>query len=526
MTAADITDGRSRLKMSKFKEKVGGFFGGEKFSSGMLTVILIGLVIVVNVIVYVLDVYFGLFLYKPDTDDLTISGAAEQMFAEPFGEGKEVTVMFCQPRDDMAVHTTGSLVLNTAEQLKEKFPDNIKLEFINILTQMKPDGKGGYEYIDLTPFRDANGDGELETLLSSSVIFICDNNFKVITDNYSTAGYADFFTLSSSGTPMSYNGEEMLCAMISWVMHDEHKTAYFTTYHGETADIGFRNMLTASGYNIDTIDLREKEIPADAELVVISNPQQDFERAAANSTVRTEIERLRTFMERGGNLFVALDPYVEKLHVLEEFVAEYGISVSETKTESGLLRNIIRDSNNAITADFFTLVADYPDNDVASTIKQTVAKYNTASVIVRENAALSLSGELAKPLLLSSPSSALYAGADVVDNGGSYCIAATSSVDASEGAGKIFVVPGVYLTATDTLITGGYANREFLFALIDEVYGKENLPYGCKTVYYTTSEVLENLTMGTARVYTVLILAVPAALAVVGAVIIRKRKNR
>jgi hypothetical protein len=314
--------------------------------------------------------------------------------------------------------------------------------------------------------------------------------------------------------------------MINWVMHDEHKTAYFTTYHGETADIGFRNMLTASGYNIETIDLREKEIPSDAGLVIISNPKQDFERAAQGSTVRTEIERLRTFMDGGGNLFVALDPYVDKLHVLEEFIAEYGITVSQTQTESGLLKNIVRDSSNAITADFFTLVADYPDNEIANAIKATVAKYNSASVIVRENAALTLSGDYAQPLLISSPSSSVYAGADAIDNAGKYCVAAISSTGSTEGAGRIFVIPGVYLTATDTLITGGYSNREFIFALIDELYGVDTLPYGCKAVDYTEAQILENLTMGTARIYTVAIMAVPAALAVVGAVIIKKRKNR
>ena len=60
---------------------------------------------------------------------------------------------------------------------------------------------------------------------------------------------------------------------------------------------------------------------------------------------------------------------------------------------------------------------------------------------------------------------------------------------------------------------------------MEEVFGATDLPYGCKTVYYDT-EKLNDLTMGTARVYTAFILAIPAALAVFGAVVILRRKNR
>ena len=53
----------------------------------------------------------------------------------------------------------------------------------------------------------------------------------------------------------------------------------------------------------------------------------------------------------------------------------------------------------------------------------------------------------------------------------------------------------------------------------------EDVPYGCSPVYRRDA-VLENLTMKTARIYTVIILSIPVALAAVGAVITVKRKNR
>jgi hypothetical protein len=51
------------------------------------------------------------------------------------------------------------------------------------------------------------------------------------------------------------------------------------------------------------------------------------------------------------------------------------------------------------------------------------------------------------------------------------------------------------------------------------------MPYGCRSVIYN-EQILENLTMGEARTYTAFILAIPVIIAIVGAVILIRRKNR
>ena len=51
------------------------------------------------------------------------------------------------------------------------------------------------------------------------------------------------------------------------------------------------------------------------------------------------------------------------------------------------------------------------------------------------------------------------------------------------------------------------------------------MPYGCKPVIYSSS-TLENLTMGMARLYTAITLAIPLAIAAVGTVVIVRRRNR
>ena len=258
-------------------------------------------------------------------------------------------------------------------------------------------------------------------------------------------------------------------------------------------------------------------------MVVISNPVKDFERAVEGSNVHSEIERLRDYAESGGAIYVAIDPYTPRLEVLESFIEEFGIALSSAENEGRVLRNIVRDSRNAITADSFTLVCEIADGRYASEIAAAVDKHSANDVIQRECAALTLTKD-AEPILLSSPASETYAGDKKTGNEGSYCVGAVGFCENGE-AGRIFVTSSIYLTSTDALVANGYSNRVFVYSLLENVFVTgTDMPYGCNTVYYNT-EVLENLTMGKARLYTALIMAVPAALAIVGAVVVVRRKN-
>ena len=207
--------------------------------------------------------------------------------------------------------------------------------------------------------------------------------------------------------------------MTMWVLADEHKTAYFTTHHGEVADITFANILSCAGYSIEMLDLRKvNKVPDSADLVVISNPNKDFEISVSDiensnveSSVYSEIAKLERYVEDGGNLYVALDPYVKKLHVLEDFLTKYGISFAER--DDGKLRHIVKDDDNAITPDGFTLVAEFADSNTANALRESVKQYKSErnlSVILRESAALKLDTSKAEPILVSSSASSVYEG--------------------------------------------------------------------------------------------------------------------
>ncbi len=507
--------------MNKLLSKTKSFFKREGRSADGIFALALAVIVALNIFLYVLVEAFGLYLYEKPQDDLSISGNTDALFAEAVEKKSRIKLSFCMPKEDILLHKTGSYVHTTALNFQERYPSLIEIEYINVMTRRNSKG----ELVDLARYQ-KDMRGEEVPVLKTSVIFECGANYRVITDAYSTDGFAGFFTLSSSGDASAYNGEEVMAAMLSWVLRDEHKSVYFTQHHGESVDVALSNLLVCAGYYVDTVDLRNEPIPEDAEIVYISNPRADFERAAEGSGIVTEIERLKNYIARGGNLFVSLDPYVKTLTVLEEFIAEYGIGFSTSETSSGrVARNIVKDSSNAITVDGFTLVTEFADSPLSVKIAEKIRSFTDGDVIIREASALTLSAD-AKPLLLSSSSSEIQAGGERVDSAGGYTVAAYNEIPAENGlTAAVVVVPSIYLTASDALVSRGYCNKDFAYAVFEELFGAPTPPYGTNAVIYDTL-TLQNLTMRRAKIYTALILSVPVILAAAGAVVIIKRKNR
>jgi hypothetical protein len=471
---------------------------------------------------FILASLFGLYFSPTKDEAQTLTGTTDAVFAEAIAKKRTVKIYFCNDEQTVAAHDTGSLVYETARLYEERYPDFIDLEYINIITKRDSNG-------DRFPLSNYTKNNEI--ILKTSVIFECveSGEYKVVTDAYTSAGYADFYTLDSNGYVLSYDGEEFFASMISWVLTPEHKKAYFTITHSEQVDASFTKVLMAAGYETDVINLRESAVPDDADLLVISNPRSDFETAIDDSGVpvaTSEIGRLDAYLKRGGNIYVSLDPYVKKLYTIESFLEGYGIGLSETEIDGKIYRDIVRDSANAITTNGYTIVAEHADGALSTEIAENMDKYSDNDVIIREAGALTVSGT-AEALLTSSRNATCENGGMVTKTGGSFPVAAYNTVSSTDGKdkGSIFVVSSIYITVSDALVTNGYSNKDFMYSLFEYLYGAENMPYGCQSVLYD-SNVLENLTMSTANLYTAIVLAVPAIIATLGAVVVIRRKNR
>lgn len=533
--------------MNKFS-KLTGAVRTRKVSSGILTMAVIAAVLVANVVLYYLAGTFSWYIYKAETPDLSLSGSTEDFFAEAvenakadaeLGIASKVKINFCMAKEDLELHDPGKYVHETAVNLAAKHPELIEVEYVNIYTYTNSKG----EDVDLDKYSKLTVGGEevVAPILTTSVIFsyeyLGSENYKTVTDYVTSSGFSSFFTLDSDLSASAYNGEEIMAALVSWVLHSEHPTAYVTTGHGEAPTTAFTTMLVCAGYNVELVDLRaitgEDELKLNANknnLLIISNPVTDFGRS--NGEVRDEIEKLESYLSRGGRLYVSIDPYVGEKQMLNlsTLLAKYGIELSKTVSEDGLsFKNMIYDSSSSVSPDGLTVVAGYAANDMASKISAKTEKYGTGKILVREAAAINCKATVyatAHPLLVSSSSSALKANGEVVGDGGGYCLAAYSTVKNENGAdGVIYTVSSAYFASTDVMITDGYSNKDFIYAVLECVFSADTPPYGCTPLVYNTT-MLEGLTFGTANLITALLMIIPAALAVFGAVVIIKRKRR
>ncbi len=507
----------------------------------------IAVVVLLNVVLYSLTAINGWYVAYAEELDLTISGRTDPLFEDAIAKGRKVEIIFCMPEDELAVHATGKDVLNTARQFKERYPALLDLTFYNIRTMQDADGN---IVADKFEKYQTGALGEKIALHQGAVIFSSTvkdeagnerEDFTVLNAIYGGVPFVDFYHIDAEGYITAYNGEEMITSMMLWALAPEHKIAYFTKGHDEPVDPTFVKMLLCAGYYIAELDLvrtdtyrsstldpealkNKKGLDLDrAGLVIISNPAYDFAKGA--SGVRAEIDKLEEYLASGGSLYVSLDPYVGRLPNLENFLEQYGIKMTEGETDEGAtVKNIIRDPRNAITTDGYTFVANYADNELGEALSKNTAPFVSDDVVVKNVGALTLSGD-AKPVLVSSSAAQAVAGGSQVDSEGSYCVAALSKKAFGDNTANVFVCAGVYLAASDAVISDSYANRNFIYAVLDEFFGSSAAPYGCKIVPYN-SGILEDLTMGTARIYTVLIMAIPAGLAVLGIVVNKRRKNR
>lgn len=502
--------------MGKLKNGLKSIVGSRHTVGGVMTASIIAVVVVFNAVIYALTALFGLYTDPTEEYDLSISGNTDYLYEEAAALGKEVKIIFCQPEDKLSLHATGKYVQATAREFAARY-DFITIEYYNILTEADK----------LIEYK---GDGQL---FSSSVIFECDGNVKVVNDLKSSAGFADFYALNASGVPDAYIGEEYIGSMIAGVLSNEHKKVYFTENHGEAADPSLGALLLCAGYDFDqydedsyTVNLSKEPVPEDCDLLIISSPTTDFAKPAEGATVRTERDRLIDYLERGGNLFVTIDPYGKSLPVLEGVLASYGIEIASGLDEDGQrVRYIVEEGAEAIYTDGLSFMAGYAEGGIASEIAKDMDRFGSGRVLVSQSGILKLSGD-AKPLLVSSSDSVGYLGGRVADREGGYTVAAYSETKGKDGEeGKIFVIPNIYLNASNVMIKPGASNKDFTYALVTKLFGATTATYGTPGIVFDTG-TLDGFTMGRAGLYTAIIMAVPVALAVVGTVTIIKRKNR
>ena len=119
-----------------------------------------------------------------------------------------------------------------------------------------------------------------------------------------------FYGFSSSDNSLyAYNGEKVFASAILSLTLDEAPAVYFSTGHNEriytkngenNMPIELVNLFYYCGFKVEEIDLDNAEVPSDARMIIINEPEFDFNSNAIN--------RLDTYMANQGSVMIFTNP--------------------------------------------------------------------------------------------------------------------------------------------------------------------------------------------------------------------------
>lgn len=261
------------------------------------------------------------------------------------GVEEDIRIIFCDDPDRLMANDETRYVYVMAREIEKK-KSNVTVETYNV--ERDPTA--------VQAFRATSS-----TVISSNHVIISTADGK----RYRTLAASAFFSKdSSSGTYFAFNGEYKMASVLLSITALERPVAYFSIGHGESCYLSeglseaereqhraFYQLLIDSGIDVQTIDLKERDVPEDAVLLILNNPTEDFaltEDEMFSVNPRPALERIDRYLDNYGSLMVFKDPAVS-LPALEEFLTEWGIeyvngeTVKDPKADADLSIDDTRD---------------------------------------------------------------------------------------------------------------------------------------------------------------------------------------
>ncbi|MFA6449149.1 MAG: GldG family protein [bacterium] len=334
--------------------------------------------------------------------------------------------------------------------------------------------------------------------------------------------------------PPDFIGEQALTSALISVTSGERKTICFTEGHGER-DIngqgdgdyaGVRVLLEGDNYLAKTINIAiEKMVPADCSAVVMPGP--------ARFIAKTELDALKSYMDRGGSAMFMLDPLVNT--GAETLLAEWGVRVGD---------DIVIDKGRFFGQDPLTPVPELVYSDITKALmnsKLTVSLPGARSVTESDRKP---AGVELMPLLQTSPESwaetDLKTPAAELDEGKdkkgpfTLAIAVLKPAGASGGAqsaetriiavGDSDFASNIMTSGAVKIMAGGAGNADLFVNMVNWLAGEEKLisigpkPADIRPLSITGPQRL--------RLFTVYVFVIPVLIILLGAAIWHRRRTR
>ena len=478
-----------------------------------LTVLVVLVIILLNASVTTLAMRYGWFINMNPTLLYPVTDTCYDYldtFVIPEAE-EDIRIIFCDEEELIREDPTLAFIQNTAKELAERYPDTVKIEYLNVWENPKVARHFG-------------------VTASTSVVVASGDEHRVCT-------LRDFFLFPAGDTenPMAYNGEKRFAIAMKAVVSPDLPVAYFTLNHGESMnDYSLMYAVTDAGYMVSYLDALNFDIPDDCGLLITYNPARDFTAEDGVSGV-SEIDKLDAYLARGGRYmcFISADTFnAGGFDHLEGYLSEWGVTFRHQTGAEGVEECFsVRDTAHGLTTDGYTLVGRIPDEgrgaDIMSDVGGTLRVANATAIAVAEGFTETdgnfVSGtRTLTPLLRTYAGAEAWAGGRPADRAAEGFDLVTLTEDTATG-GFVMVSSSTELAAEASLSSGAYDNSVFLLTAM-EAMGKEEIPVMLKNQPFA-DETIHIMTTATARNITIALVAVPMVCALlVGFIVLIRRK--
>ncbi len=370
--------------------------GTRRLVGAALTVVVIAALLVFNILFSFLADRFmwqvdetvtryttrkGVSMYTPTEEFLDVVAEfaipmVEKVNAERETAGEEpltINIIFCSERDRVYEADKLRMIQYTALALQKAFPDAVRVSYVNV--EQNPSAVQKYKATSSTH------------IYPHQVIFEFGTEYRVCSYDY-------FFIRSdeTSNEHWAYNGEQDMASLLLAITRAVSPIAGFITNHGENLEAcqSFRTLVERAGYDVVDIDLSKDEIPADCRLLICYDPVTDFLGLGNDAYVEggvSEVKKLDAFLDKAYSFMLFIDKDTPRLPILEEYLEEWGVTVSRGEDADGNLDNYtIRDQVHKLDKDGYTPIAEYVTAGTGASITSDMRNVASPATVVFPNA--------------------------------------------------------------------------------------------------------------------------------------------
>ena len=306
----------------------------------------------------------------------------DQVNKERAAKGEDpikLNIVFCSDRDVVENNELTRYVSYTARAIAKNFPNHVSVQYINIATN--PSSVQKYKI------------NSAATLYASDVIVEFGSEYLVQGVN------SFYYTESTADKPWAYNGEQRLTAMIMSVTRVESPVCCITSNHGESLFdkngnvkeeySTFISLIRSAGYEVRILDLAKEDIPEDCRMIITFDPTEDYKAfgSLAEGEI-SEIEKLDKYLDGSKSFFYICSPDTPRLPNLEEYLEEWGVSVSrDDKAQSYVVEDQINCTNGGIGS---VIIGNYATAGLGATLTEDMrSNAYPAKVIFGNSTAIS-----------------------------------------------------------------------------------------------------------------------------------------